>query len=339
MDIHHNNKQIIAKFRSALYDCRAADLEQQLREIIAPDCVIHLAHPLGDVSGPTQLNQEVYQPLLTAIPDLERRDLIVIAGADGSNNWVGCCGHYMGVFEHPWLDIPPTLHPVAMRYHEFFNVVDDRVVEIQALWDIPQVMLQADAWPLSPSLGVEWLVPAPATQDGIITATYDEQKAAASKQLVLDMLAGLQKHADHGVEAMNLGAYWHPKCNWYGPAGIGSNRRISGFRHWHQHPFLSAMPDRGTTGNIVFFSDQNYVAVTGWPNMHCTISGDGWMGIAPAGQQVTLRSLDFWRCENGKIRENWVLVDILDVYRQVGVDVFRRMRECTAARQCNKLLI
>ena len=42
------------------------------------------------------------------------------------------------------------------------------------------------------------------------------------------------------------------------------------------------------------------------------------MGIAPSGQQITLRSLDFWRCEQGLIRENWVLVDLLDAHRQIA---------------------
>ena len=67
--------------------------------------------------------------------------------------------------------------------------------------------------------------------------------------------------------------------------------------------------------------------------MTATITGDGWMGIAPAGQKITMRSLDFWRCEEGLIRENWVLVDLLDVYTQIGVDVFRRMEEFTYDRQ------
>ena len=67
--------------------------------------------------------------------------------------------------------------------------------------------------------------------------------------------------------------------------------------------------------------------------MAMTITGDGWMEIAPAGQKVTMRSLDFWRCEEGLIRENWGLVDLLDVYTQIGVDVFRRMEEFTYDRQ------
>jgi hypothetical protein len=47
---------------------------------------------------------------------------------------------------------------------------------------------------------------------------------------------------------------------------------------------------------------------------------------------ITLRSLDFWRIENGQIRENWVLVDLLDVYRQLGVDVLGRMQTFNKAR-------
>jgi predicted ester cyclase len=303
---------------------------------VAPDCQIHLAYPLEDLKGPEALYQKAYHPLIGAIPDLERRDFIVMAGRSETGNWIGCAGCYMGVFEHPWLDIPATLHPVFMRYHEFFRMENDKIVEMQALWDIPQVMMQANAWPMTPSLGVEWMVPGPATQDGIITIPYNEKKANDSLQLVLDMLASLEKYAEHGAEAMNLERYWHPKCSWYGPAGIGSNRRISGFRHWHQRPFLNAMPNRTVGGECFFFGDENYVAVTGWPNMRSTISGDGWLGIAPSNQEITMCSLDFWRCENGKIRENWVLVDILDVYRQIGVDVFSRMRELTAARQLQK---
>ena len=74
------------------------------------------------------------------------------------------------------------------------------------------------------------------------------------------------------------------------------------------------------------------VGVTGWPNMIQTLSDGGWMGIAPSGKRITMRSLDFWRIEKGLIRENWVLVDLLDVYDQVGVDVFSRVREFNKAR-------
>ncbi len=334
-DNYNHNKQFIGKFRNALYDCDVAILKSQLHDVFATDCDIHLAYPFEDLDGPDELFSRVYQPLITAVPDLERRDFIVMAGEANGDDWVGCAGHYVGVFERPWLDIPPTQHAVAMRYHEFFRIVDDKVVEMQALWDIPQVMMQANAWPMTPSLGVEWLVPGPATEDGIITKAYENNQADSSVQLVLDMLTGL-KRSPEGVEAMELDRFWHPKMLWYGPAGIGTARRISGFRSWHQIPFLNAMPDRAAVlEHGALFGDGDYVGFTAWPGMRMTISGDGWLGIAPANQSITMRSLDFWRCENGFIRENWVLVDLLNVYDQIGIDVFSRMREMTYARQRN----
>ena len=81
------------------------------------------------------------------------------------------------------------------------------------------------------------------------------------------------------------------------------------------------------------FADGDYVGFTAWPGIRMTVSGNGWLGIAPAGQQITMRSLDFWRCEKGLIRENWVLIDLLDVYHQLGVDVLGRMREFNKAKR------
>jgi predicted ester cyclase len=249
---------------------------------------------------------------------------------------VGCGGYYTGTFKEAWLDIPPTGHQVAMRFHEFYRFEENRVTEVQALWDIPEVMMQAGAWPMAPSLGREWNVPGPATQDGIVQGPYDESSSAATCQLIIDMLTAMKRHpSEGGPEVMEMNKFWHPKMNWYGPSGIGTGRGIEGFRNWHQIPFLAAMPDRGAFVDQItyhFFGDGDYVGVTGWPNMIQTLSDGGWMGIAPAGKKIYMRSLDFWRVEKGLIRENWVLVDLLDVYHQVGVDVFSRVREFNKAR-------
>lgn len=334
MDIHARNKAVLAPVRLAQYDFEPARVLATLQQAFAKDAVVHLATPFEDLDGALGLFEKAYQPLHLALPDLERRDTIVMAGPspDGSD-WVGCCGYYTGTFVRPWLDIPPTGHQVAMRFHEFYRMVDGQVVEMQALWDIPELMLQARAWPMAPALGREWQVPGPATQDGLVQGPWNETASNANRQVVLDMLSGLSRFAEGGVAAMQLEKYWHPRCSWYGPSGIGTGRGIEGFRNWHQIPFLNGMPDRqGTGGKGEFFADGHYVGISGWPNMRATITGDGWMGIAPAGQKITMRSLDFWRCENGLIRENWVLVDLLNIYQQVGVDVLARMREFNKAR-------
>jgi predicted ester cyclase len=337
MDVHTQNKALIAPLRAAMYDFDEAGVRAALASVCAPDVLFRFCHPFGDLTGVDAFYDAVYAGLFKAWPDLERRDTIVIAGPDEfGNNWVGAGGYYTGVFTAPWLDIPPTGHQVTLRFHEFYRIVDGKVVEVQALWDIPEVMMQANAWPMAPSLGREWHVPGPSTQDGLVPGPYDAEAGAASCAHIIEMLEHLKKHpAQGGPEVMEMERFWHPRMNWYGPSGIGTGRGIAGFRNWHQIPFLNGMPDRGQYVdeiNYHFFGDGDYAAVTGWPNMIQTVTHGGWMGIAPAGKKITMRSLDFWRLENGKIRENWVLVDLLDAYAQLGVDVFARLREFNKAR-------
>jgi len=334
---HAAHKALIAPLRRAQYDWDDAALHAALARIAVPETVFRLAHPFGDLTGAKAFCDRALGHLRRAWPDVERRDWIVIAGETPEGaEWVGCAGQFVGTFARPFLDIPPTGHLAHMRFHEFYRIEDGRLTEMQAIWDIPEVMLQAGAWPMAPSLGREICVPGPASGDGLDPGPRDAAQSRQSRDLVVEMLTHMVRHpAQGGPEVMEMPRFWSERMTWYGPAGIGTARGIAGFRHWHQIPFLAAMPDRslaraGTAHH--FFAENAYVAVTGWPNMAQTLTGDGWLGIAPTGREITLRSLDFWRIEAGRIRENWVLLDLLDAFRQLGVDVFQRLRTFNLAR-------
>lgn len=324
-------KALFAPFRRVMADFDPATARAVTGGLFAPDAILRMCHPFGDVGN---FVDDCLVPLHAAMPDLERRDMIVMAGTTPEGqDWIGCMGQYMGTFLAPFLDIPPTGHLAHMRYHEYFRVTDGRITEMQAIWDIPELMMQARAWPMAPQLGAYLATPAPMSGDGLAVAG-DGQPALDHVIAMLTDLCKFPGNPDPSV--MQLDRYWHPRCNWYGPAGIGTCRGISGFRNWHQGPFLRGMPDRklDAMGDLRshWIGEGDYVCETGWPNMRLTVTGDGWMGIAPAGQEILLRSLDFWRLEGGLIRENWVLVDLLDAYRQLGVDVLARMREFNKAR-------
>lgn len=336
-EMHSKNKRLLEPLRKALYDWQDDKITDALSGLCTTDVVFRLCHPFGELHGWKAFKTHALDKLRIAWPDVERRDWIVIAGQDEDGaNWVGCGGHFVGTFTSPFLDIPPTGHLTHMRFHEFFRISDGKVTEYQGIWDIPEVMIQAGAWPLAPSLGREFCVPGPATCDGLSMSERDQALSDKSCNHIIEMLDYMTRHPSMGgPEVMEMDRFWAPNMNWYGPAGIGTGRGIAGFRNWHQIPFLSGMPDRGQYVDEIkhhFFGDNNYAAVTGWPNMMQTVSHDGWLGIAPSGKRITMRSLDFWRIENGKIRENWVLVDILDAYQQLGVDVFARLREFNKAR-------
>lgn len=328
-------------YQTAALTFDAVSARPALNELFSNSASFKLCHPFGNLTGPDAYFKTCLEPLGLALPDLERRDMIVMAGTTPEGqDWIGTMGNYMGTFVAPFLGIPPTGHLVHMRYHEFYKIVDGKTTELQAIWDIPELAMQSNAWPMAPQLGAFLCTPAPMSGDGLNVSG----DGGLSYDHVVAMLTDLCKYPSNpDPKVMNLEKYWHPRFNWYGPAGIGANRGISGFRNWHQIPFLSGMPDRklDAMGDLKshWIGEGNYVCETGWPNMRLTLSGDGWMGIAPSGKEVLLRSLDFWRLEDGLIRENWVLVDLLDLYNQIGVDVLGRIREFNKARSLAPLAV
>ncbi len=329
MSIHDDNKALLEPLRAALRSGKPARVRWSLEKTVRKDARIRLGYPFEDMRGYTGLWNGAYAPLFEAMPDMERNEFIVMAGArwgEGqSGNWVGLAGNAVGTLVKPWLGIPAINRPVFMRYHEYYLIESDGIAEMTGLWDIPQVLLQAGVWPMAPQIGVEWMCPGPANGLGVINEPHDADKAAQSVQAVLDMLNDL-KQGDAQNPDRGLAGYWHPNCSWYGPTGIGTARGHGGIRDSVLKGFR-----RGLSDNVraldqgVFFGDHDFVAFCGWPSGTATHSGDGFLGLAPTGRSFTRRSLDFWRMEDGLVRENWVMVDMLDLYRQLGIDVFARM--------------
>ena len=64
---------------------------------------------------------------------------------------------------------------------------------MQGLWDIPQVMLQRQVWPMGRSLGYECMCPGPANGVGIYSGERNEN-IEASLQTVWDMLLGVRRY-------------------------------------------------------------------------------------------------------------------------------------------------
>ncbi len=54
MAVHEQNRELIRRWRSALYDLDSRLLAAQLKALVAADAPIQLAHPLGTLRGPTR---------------------------------------------------------------------------------------------------------------------------------------------------------------------------------------------------------------------------------------------------------------------------------------------
>ena len=160
-------KEFIKPLLSTMKDFNEYDVQKSLDFFMSDSTKIKMCYPFGILNGSEIFFNTVYKPLFNALPDLERRDMILLAGTTPQGgNWVGSMGNYMGTFVKPFLKIPPTGHLAHMRYHEFFCIEENKIVEMQIIWDIPELMMLSNSWPMSPQLGANLCTPSPMTSDG-----------------------------------------------------------------------------------------------------------------------------------------------------------------------------
>ena len=151
----------------------------------------------------------------------------------------------------------------------------------------------------------------PRPEQGELTDGNDLTKTETSRGVIAAMVDALNDHAIDGQDA-----YWHPDARWIGNAGCGTKPNLKAFQDGWQRPFLNAFSDKICTDEARL-AEGEWVAAFG--RQEATHSGD-FMGIPATGKRVTIRYMDFWKVEDGKIRDNWVMIDVIDVMRQLGVD-------------------
>ena len=320
-----NKKAVVAKLRS-ICSIPIEELDSAIEAVFTADAKLFAFHPVNEHVGPAAIADSLWRPIRESFPDIERRDQIVISGDYKDHAFVCAMSRLQGTFENDWLDIPASHGAVSLRCCEVNQVADGKIVEAHVLIDVLDLMHQVGCWPIAPSLGAEGMWHSPATQDGVKLGSVDPESGAAALKLVKDMHAGLLAFDGKDLASMQLAQYWTPNFMWYGPSGIGTTRGLKGFEAHHQIPFLRAFPDRKVANHIANVYDGNYVITGGWPSVIATHTGPDWLNIAATGKQIGMRVMDFYRVEDGLIAENWVPIDIVDILRQMGVDVFARLR-------------
>lgn len=326
-------------------------LPSALMALAAPGCQWRAAHPMNEMAGSEAAAARIWGPLLAAFPDLERRDALFVAGTYQGKTLIAATGHYCGTMRGDWLGIPASGKTVNLRFGEVWQIgADGRAVQANLLWDVLDVMRQAGVWPLAPSMGVETAWPGPLTADGLRLSPSDPHESRESIEQTLRMHKTLAEFDDHAslsrdaLIAMPQREHWHPRMMWYGPAGIGTTRGLDGFVDGHQLPFriafhrpqgsfaeVTAERARHGAGHYIRIGDGPYSVTGGWPSVYAMHMGAGFCGLPATGKPVFMRVMDFYLHHEGLIRENWVPIDMLDLFRQMGLDLLGRMRALIGA--------
>ena len=146
-----------------------------------------------------------------------------------------------------------------------------------------------------------------------LTRDNDLSKTGETRAVVEGMVDGLNDHEIDGI-----GAFFSDGFRWIGNAGCGFKNGLKEFQENWQRPFQAAFKDKVCVDEARL-AEGEWMAAFG--RQEATHAGE-FMGIPATGKRVEIRYMDFWKVKDGKIVDNWVMVDFPHVMRQLGVDPF-----------------
>ena len=322
-------KQVVIEYYAALDQAEGSAIADVISNAVGPDYLWRGYHPFHEIRDPEDLAHRFYLPLRAAFGALQRRMDIFMAGRNNLDPdgavWVVSMGHFMGLFDAPWLNIPPTRKIAMLRYCEFNRVEKGKITETALFFDIPALMMQAGLAPFPPQTAAQLVQPGPMTHSGLMFARQDPEEGRKT-QAAIDYMVGDIKTWRGGAEEPlvdELRRSWNEDMIWWGPAGIGATYTIERYAEQHSGPFRAAFADRRFNGHICRMAEGAFGGFFGWPNLTLTHTG-GFMGMPATGTPADMRVIDIYRRAGDKLTENWIFIDLLHFWNMQGVDILAR---------------
>lgn len=302
-------------------------------KIMHPNIHYNGPQPFNEINGCDALIEKFWKPFLRAFPDIQRRTYLFLGGQVGTDvtkasnvqHWVGGMGDYIGTFANDWLGVPATGQSIHIRFGEFSRLENGKIVEIYTLFDIISLMAQAGYDVLPPSPGRQIWVPGPKAGNGILLEPQEKTESQKTYTVLYNMLfKGMEYHKKDNKKP-TMDGYWTEDMTWHGPHGIGSVFGLPDFYKNAQQPIVEGHPDRIGGFHKVRFAEGNCAAMGGLKALRGTHTG-AFLGIAPTGNRVTWRIMDFYTRKGDYLHEDWVLIDLIDACQQIGVDLFEKLK-------------
>ena len=307
-------------------------VEDLLFEVMHPEIFWRGYHPCNEQFGPKAVSDQFWRPLKKALSNLQRRMDIFFAGENNIEGykgiWVASMGHFLGLFDSPWLEIPPTRKIVMLRYGEFNHIVNDKIIETAMFIDIPHFMMQAGFNPFPKQTGAHLVQPGPMTHNGLVYQSLPDEEGTKTLNAIEFMIEDSKNWSGGSDEPLvdELRRSWNEDMIWWGPSGIGATYTIERYAEQHSGPFRAGFTDRKFNGHVCRIAEGAFGGFFGWPNLTLTPTG-GFMGMPGSAKSADMRVIDFFRREGEKLTENWVFIDLLHFWKMQGVDILKRMQE------------
>ena len=319
-------KALVQDYYTALDAAQGVEIAEALSQYLTEDHKWLGYYPFYEFNEIKNLAAEFWAPFKASVTSMQRRQDVFFAGTsitDQGGIWVVSMGHLMGLFDQTWLGIRPTGKMVFMRYSEFLRVENGKIMESAFYYDLPHFMAQAGCNPFHRQTGAELVQPGPITHGGLLFDAQDPEVGKATLDVIEAMISDLGGW-DLGLPLEDeLRRTWTEDMIWWGPTGIGATYTIPRYAKQHSGPFRAAFKDRSATGHVARLAEGNYGGFFGRPNFTAEHIG-GLMGMPATGKSGEFRVIDIYRRDGDKLAENWIFIDLLHYWKEMGVDLFER---------------
>ena len=150
-------------------------------------------------------------------------------------------------------------------------------------------------------------------EQAVLSRDTDLSKTDETRSVIEGMVDGLNDH-----RIADIGEFFSSSFRWMGNQGCGTKNGLKEFQTNWQKPFQAAFSDKVCVDEARLYMGEWAAAFGRQEAVH---SGT-FMGVAPTHKKVEIRYMDFWKVVDGKIIDNWVMVDFPHVLAQLGVDIF-----------------
>lgn len=325
-----SNREIIHALWTGLNKSDPGQIPDLITAATHANIAWHGPEPYKDIQGAEALIQQFWQPLLRSFPDLQRHTDVLLAGAYRDQHWVSGSGHFSGTFVKDWNSIAATGEKTMIRFGEIMSLDGGRIVKTYLLLDLIDVMQQGGfrlGWKAPASEGLR---PKVKIGSGVLQGEQDPAETRQTLRLVEAMLFGLVRKD----QPMSL--YWHPDMFWNSPSGVGTARSLAEFLDKVHTVFLNGLTGTWDGSHNARYAEGRFAVSTGWPSLVAVHDGD-FLSVPASGNTLRWRIMDFWERNDDLLTSNWVHIDMIDIFKQMGVDVFKIYRAYRQEQQISRI--
>eukprot|EP00929_Paragymnodinium_shiwhaense_P046578 TRINITY_DN2371_c0_g1_i1.p1 TRINITY_DN2371_c0_g1~~TRINITY_DN2371_c0_g1_i1.p1 ORF type:complete len:409 (+),score=87.89 TRINITY_DN2371_c0_g1_i1:96-1322(+) len=292
-----------------------------------PGFVYDSVYGIGNVTGLWNWFRTEHIEVNNAFKSVKFNQMIFVGEEATASTTTYATGFWLEDFAYGALKA--TKKPVVFRICDFYRFHGDRIAYNWMMIDMVGL-----AHETGKADGKRVLAPAPVLRDDGYFRPPDALDGAPAPQSPLTVpesrepsrkvvLAILERDW-HGLEkAADTSDLWHAdEMHYYGPVGIGYAK---GYDAYSQH--VLGVLRRGLSETTF---EMNVMSCEG---AYCAVHGfvygkhtGCFLGEQPTGKRVGIRMGMHWRVVDGKAAEGWAMWDIPATFKDMGVELFSRLK-------------